>query len=930
MLAIQNKFRKLICSVGCFALCTSFQVTANAQQPSQRYTPVRAVPQVHVPATGFRQIQEAPTRRQTQQQSHPQFRDPNVRPTSYTFSDQNVDVPEILAGGKPVLPSIQLPEALDVPKAQLPDALQKAADRVQTTQQAISEDMQFNLPTVDSSQFRPAAIPSQPLNQFRNIPAPQMILPEQDFGTWRSPAAADSTTETGPRVAPSEIDLAPIKTQQPLPKPDQLAQLDPSAPDYVETADMQKLRDEIQEQKDAIAAQKIALEEQRAAAAVSQQTAAQFEESARLANEERMAIEAREREQARRASEYEAARIAAEKEAERLASEQMKARQEADEQARIAAQERQARIDAEEQAKMAANARQEADQQAARIAAEEKAKKIADERARMVALREQMKNQAPLLRAKPLREIPVSAPNENETNEEYVAYQPAIAVQPIATEPIATEPIVQEPAPQQQPELSLRAPAIQVDTYGPRSIGINKVGTYKVVIQNQSDFEAENVRVGIALPNWIDVRNINLTSGTRTVEETERTNELNWIVPRIAANSDQTLIIEAVPTKAEKFDIGIEWTLVPRVASASVAVTEPRLEMKISGPSDVLYGEKAVYHVVVRNPGTGTAESVVVKLPEALGGDRAQLHDILPGEEKNFQVELFARTSGELDLSTIAVADGDLQTAAGRKIMVRRAKLDVQIEGPGVKYSGTDGKYTVTVTNSGDAAARNVVSGVDLPPGVKYLGGIDSVTEVEDTINWSIGTLDQGDSRTYSMHCELNADGNLQFDAGVRGDGDLAATHAMITAVETVADLVLTVEDPKGPLPTGENVDYTIKIRNRGSRAAMGVSVVMQYSEGIEPISAEGLKYTIDSEHGQVLFSSIPQVDPGEEVTLIVRAIPENAGTHVFRAQLTCTESDSREVAEGTTRFYGDEIQSEAASTANSTNGLGLDNQFQR
>ena len=926
MLAMQNTYKKLIYTVGCFALCASFQVTANAQQPSQRYKPVRSVPRVHVPATGFHQIQEASNHRQTQQQNQSQFRDPNVSPTSFTFTDQNVDVPEILTGGKPALPSLQLPKAMNVPEAQVPDALQKAADRVQTTQQAISENMQFNVPTVDLKQFETSSNPSQPLNQFRNMPTPQTKLPEQDLGSWRSPAAAASTTEAGPRVAPNEIDLTPPKTQQPLPKPAQLAQLDPSAPDYVKTADLEKLRSEILAQKDAIALQKIALEEQRAAVTVSQQTAAQFEESARVANEERIAIEAREREQARRAEEYEAARIAAEKEAERLASEQLQARQEAEEQSRIAAQERQARIDAEEQAKMATKARYEAEQQAARIAAEEKAEELAGERGRIAALREQMKNQAPMLQAQPLREIPVSAPNDNETSGEYVAYQqPKIAVQPIVAEPIT-----QQPAFQQQPELSLRAPAIQVDTYGPRSIGINKVGTYKVVIQNQSDFDAENVRVGIALPTWIEVRNVNLTSGTRAIEETERTNELNWTVPRIAANSEQTLIIDAVPTKAEKFDIGIEWTLVPRVASASVAVTEPRLEMKISGPSDVLYGEKAVYHVVVRNPGTGTAENVVVKLPEALGGDRAQLHDILPGEEKNFQVELFARTSGELDLSTIAVADGDLQTAAGRKIMVRRAQLDVQIVGPAVKYSGTDGKYTVTVTNSGDAAARNVVSGVDLPPGVKYLGGIDSVTEVEDTINWSIGTLDQGDSRTYSMHCELNADGNLQFDAGVRGDGDLAATHAMITAVETVADLVLTVEDPKGPLPTGENVDYTIKIRNRGSRAAMGVSVVMQYSKGIEPVSAEGLKYTIDSEHGQVLFSSIPQVDPGEEVTLIVRAIPENAGTHVFRAQLTCTDSDSREVAEGTTRFYGDEIQSEAASTANSIGGLGLDNQFQR
>ena len=914
MLAIQNTFKNFICTVGCFALCTTFQTSASAQQPSQRYAPVRSVPQVHVPASGFRQIQETETRQQLQQQNELQFRDPNVQPTSYTFTDQNVNVPDILTGDKPVLPKFKVPESLTMPKVELPAALQEVADKT------------LDLPKVDSGQFQTSTPPKQPLDQFRSMPTQEMKLPETDFNSWKTPFEASAPTDAGPRVAPEDINLSPIQTQQPLPKPAELVSLDPNAP---ETADLKKLRDEIRAQQEAIAAQQIAIEEQRAATAASQQTAAQFQETARIANEERAAIETREREQARIAAERDAARIAAENEAARLAAEREQARIEAQTQTRIAAQEKQARIAAEQQAEMAAeNARIEAEQQVARDAAEAEAERLAADRARVDALREQMKNQTPMLRAAPLKEVPVTAPVEEETNDEYVTYQePEIEVQPIVPE---TKTIVQEPITEQQPELSLRAPAIQVDTFGPRTIGINKVGTYKVVIRNQSDFEAENVKVGIALPTWIDVRNVNLTSGTRTINENERTNNLSWTVPRIAANSDQTLIIDAVPTKAEKFDIGIEWTLVPRAASASVAVTEPRLEMKISGPSDVLYGEKAVYHVVVRNPGTGTAENVVVKLPEALGGERAKLYDILPGEEKNFQVELFARTAGELDLSTIAAADGDLQTAAGRKIMVRRAQLDVEIAGPGMKYAGTDGKYTVTITNNGDAAARNVVSAIAMPSGVKYLGGIDSVTEVEDGINWSVGTLDQGDSRTYSMHCQLNADGNLQFDAGVRGDGDLAASHAMITAVETVADLVLTVEDPKGPLPTGENVNYTIKIRNRGSRAAMGVSVVMQYSKGIEPAGAEGLKYTIDSENGQVLFSTIPQVDPGEEVTLVVRAIPEAAGTHVFRAQLTCTDSDSREVAEGTTRFYGDEIQSEPSATANSTDSFELGNQFQR
>ena len=65
------------------------------------------------------------------------------------------------------------------------------------------------------------------------------------------------------------------------------------------------------------------------------------------------------------------------------------------------------------------------------------------------------------------------------------------------------------------------------------------------------------------------------------------------------------------------------------------------------------------------------------------------------------------------------------------------------------------------------------------------------------------------------------------------------------TTVETVADLVLSVADLKGPLPTGEQ---------------------------------------------------------------------NKSGTHIFRAQLTCEDSDAHEIAEGTTRYFGDSIDPPATS----------------
>lgn len=477
-----------------------------------------------------------------------------------------------------------------------------------------------------------------------------------------------------------------------------------------------------------------------------------------------------------------------------------------------------------------------------------------------------------------------------------------------------------------EPQMSLRAPAIQVDTFGPRTIGVNKSGTYKVVVSNQSNFAAEGLDVGVLLPNWIEIRNVNLTAGNRGAEDIDGLSKLVWNIKSIPANSSHTMTIEAVPTKAQMFDVGIEWAMVPRVASTNVDVTEPRLAMKISGPNDVQYGEKAVYQVTVSNPGTGTAENVVVKLPQALGGEQAKLYDILPNQEKNFQVELLARTAGELNLNTSASAEGGLETAAGRKIIVHRAELAIQIQGPREKYSGTSGHYTVTVLNSGDAPAQNVMAAVALPAGVKYLGGLESVENEETRIRWKIGTLDQGDQRTYKIKCELNAEGQLRFDAGVRGDGDLAAAHAAETVVQTVADLVLTVADPKGPLPVGEETEYTIRINNRGTKAARAVNLVMQFSKGIEPAKADGAEHQVSE--GQVLFSPIDQIAPGQEVEFTVTAVAGVSGTHVFRAQVICDESDSREVAEGTTKFFGET----GAPTASSNNGFKPtdENQFKR
>ncbi len=473
--------------------------------------------------------------------------------------------------------------------------------------------------------------------------------------------------------------------------------------------------------------------------------------------------------------------------------------------------------------------------------------------------------------------------------------------------------------------IRLDAPALSVETFGPQTIGINKPATYQVRVHNSSHTDAERILVGVKFPAWVDIDNVNLTAGSKEITDGKDRARVVWNVDRIPAKGSQTITVTAVPRKAEMFDVGVEWTLVPRVGTANVQVTEPRLEMSISGPAEVQFGEKALYHVTVRNPGTGTAENVGVMLPEALGGERASLGNIEPGKEKNFQVELLARTAGDLALVATANAEGGLTTSADRKLIVRKANLGIALQGPVLKYAGSAARYKVTLTNTGDAVANEVMTAFVLPAGVKYLGGIDAVQMMEGGMNWKVGSIDPGESKTYEVNCQLNTAGDLQLEVGARdGKATLAASSACLTTVETVADLVLTVADPKGPLPTGEDVMYTINVRNRGSRSARGVNLVMQFSEGIEPHKVAGQEHRIVP--GQVLFSPISQIEPGQEMSFKVNAEAFRSGTHVFRAQLTCEDSDAREIAEGTTRFFGDDIDQPATATANADSDFGSDN----
>ena len=780
----------------------------------------------------------------------------------------------------------------------------------------------FKLPNIDATNvngqaaFTPNTAPPMQRGKPTQTQRPGYVLPP-DAGVARASFEEASNEPSVPTILLGNTtkEATPQKTPDQFEVPEQTEFTEYRQEDVKTPADFEAAMTQVRSPLPRIAPSELAAEQERMATQVAE-LRRQIEQ--RTATEKKAADEA-----AALTAQVEAERLEQARLAKKLEEQKMIAAQRlADAKAKVEAEKAEAERLATERAEVErlAAERAAAEQAAAEKAAQAEKEMSASEFVSQISSEQQeaetsTATSAPKLTAKQGQSVP--AVMQLARAEETFVQQPTIE-EPVRDEqvvPVSAEDDVVKPA------ITLSAPALQVETFGPSTIGINKPATYQVVVRNNSSSKAERILVGINMPEWVEIKNINMTSGDKEITDGKDQARLVWTVDQVQASSTQTISITAIPRQAQVFDVGVEWTLVPRVGKSNIVVTEPKLDMNIAGPKEVRYGETALYHVTVSNPGTGTAENVVVMLPEALGGERATLGDINAGKEKNFQVELLARTAGDLNLVATAAADGNLKTSADQGLIVRRAHLDISIEGPGLKYAGSVAQYNISITNSGDTVATDVVSAVALPTGVKYLSGIDSVKLVEDGMRWTVGALEPGQTRDYRINCQLDTSGDLQLEVGARGAGELAAASACLTTVETVADLVLTVADPKGPLPTGQEVPYEIKVRNRGTKAAKGVNLVMQFSDGIEPRAATGLTNKLVP--GQVFFNPIEKIDPGEELTLEVTAEALKSGTHVFRAQLTCQDSDAREVAEGTTRFFGDTIESTTTDTASSANEAG-------
>jgi uncharacterized repeat protein (TIGR01451 family) len=472
--------------------------------------------------------------------------------------------------------------------------------------------------------------------------------------------------------------------------------------------------------------------------------------------------------------------------------------------------------------------------------------------------------------------------------------------------------------------IARKSPNISVETAGPRRITVGKEATYLISVANSGEVAANDVVVHVDIPSWAEVLGAQASSGSTGVS-TERSSEgYQWRISSLAARSRQELSLRLVPRKSQAFELGLRWTCSPIESQATVEVEEPKLEMAISGPNEVVYGEQQVYKLTISNPGTGDADGVTVHLiPINPGEGTTATHRVgtLPaGASKTVEIELTARQAGRISIKAEATAEGDLKANATEEVLVRRAQLQVAIVGPKVHYAGTSANYELRVKNPGDAPAEDLNLAALLPTEVSGVTATDDglFESDENRIVWSLASLAPGQEVAYRFKFVMKSTGANRIEGVATAAGDLKDSNLVNTQVMALADLVLEVSDSPGPIPVGDEVIYEVQLRNRGTGAAEEVEIVASFSNGLEPLSVEGGRYEISS--GSVVFKPIASLAAGSEALFKIHGRAKTAGNHAIRVELECKSLGTRLSREDSTLFYSEDGASAATPTTSKGN----------
>ena len=335
-------------------------------------------------------------------------------------------------------------------------------------------------------------------------------------------------------------------------------------------------------------------------------------------------------------------------------------------------------------------------------------------------------------------------------------------------------------------------------------------------------------------------------------------------------------------------------------------ISSPMINIETLGPKQTMVGRESEYKISVENRGSQSAANLIVRtnIPDdvditnvntSTGSSHISadedgqlvclwnLGNFNPEQKEMLTFKFTPRVRNNINFVTVYDYD---KTILSSGISVTQPILDLAIEGSDTIQWGSEERYRVKISNSGDGAAQNIRLTVST-------GDNDNATRI-------LSSLEPGEEKQLEVNMKTVLDGVLDITAKAEADyGFTASAEKEVDILRGQLDLFVEVPEVQF---VNENADYVIHVCNTGRAVLRDVEVVAAVPTSIEIVSTTG-NPTQNRSTDQLVWT-IGAIKPEEEIVYQVNAKMLRPGG----SRIDVTAADRT----GVSSFGNAEIQVEA------------------
>jgi uncharacterized repeat protein (TIGR01451 family) len=443
-----------------------------------------------------------------------------------------------------------------------------------------------------------------------------------------------------------------------------------------------------------------------------------------------------------------------------------------------------------------------------------------------------------------------------------------------------------------------------VEKTGPSQVIQGKEFAYIVTVSNPRKVDLHEVKVHEELPPNFSLKGTapqaGISGGT-----------LIWDVGTLKAGEAKKFRVVGSTQATGELMSCTEVTYRPPQVCLTVNSINPQIQLTKSGPSESILCDAITYKLVAKNVGSGAAcdVEIVDDLPDGmktLDGETTRTYRIArlePGQSKEYTIKTRVSKTGQYVNQAHARGPSVGDTSSNQvSTNVTTPVLVVTKDAPDARYLNRPIKYSVTVSNRGQAEAKNTVLRETFNKNVEFVSASHGGKAKGSDVMWTLGTIQPGESKTVELTVKAREKGEVSATAKATaycgaGEADIS------TAVAGIPAILLETIDVADPIEVGAKETYVITVTNQGSAVDTNVQIVAMLPAEQEYASSDGpTKAKVEGK--TITFEPLKELQPGRQAVWKVHVKGTGTGDVRFRTRLTSDQMTSPAEESESTHIY--------------------------